>query len=145
MLRRMPNKLSARLSAVVDALPLRRGMRVLEIGCGPGAAAREVAIRIAPGYVLGIDRSRTAIAQARAASADLLNAKHMALRCVAIEDFALAADEPPFDLALAVRVGVLDGRHPDKQARALERIRCALAKRGTFWLGDGADLHRVAL
>lgn len=141
----MPSKLSARLTAVVEALPLRRGMRVLEIGCGPGAAAREIAVRIAPGYVLGIDRSRTAIAQARAACSDLLSAKKMGLRCVAIEDFTLAENEPPYDLALAVRVGVLDGRHPEKQERALERIRHALTARATLWLGDGPDIHRFRL
>ena len=56
--------LSARLKAIVDALPLKPGLRVLEIGCGPGAAAREVAARIGSGYVLGIDRSPRAIAQA---------------------------------------------------------------------------------
>ncbi|MER8437086.1 class I SAM-dependent methyltransferase [Mesorhizobium sp. M1312] len=32
-------------------------MRVLEIGCGPGAAAREIARRIGDGHVLAIDRS----------------------------------------------------------------------------------------
>ena len=143
--RHMPNKLSVRLAAVVDALPLQKGMRVLEIGCGPGAAAREIALRIAPGYVLGIDRSRTAIAQARAACSDLLRSKAMGLRCVAIEDFALARDEPPYDLALAVRVGVLDGRHPDRQERALESIRNALTSRGTLWLGDGPSIHRLPL
>ena len=31
--------LSPRLREVVDALPLVEGMGVLEIGCGPGAAA----------------------------------------------------------------------------------------------------------
>ena len=120
-------------------------MRVLEIGCGPGAAAREIAERVAPGYVLGIDRSRKAIAQARAACADLLQAKRMGLRCVAIEDFELAEDAAPYDLAFAVRVGVLDGRHPAKQARALERIRAALTKRGSLWIGDGADVQKLAL
>jgi protein-L-isoaspartate O-methyltransferase len=38
--------LSPRLAAIVEALPLRPGLRVLEIGCGPGAAARAVARRI---------------------------------------------------------------------------------------------------
>lgn len=141
----MTTKLSARLAAVVDALPLRKGMRVLEIGCGPGAAAREIALRVAPGYVLGIDRSHTAIAQARAACATLLHTSHMGLRCVAIEDFQRGVDEAPFDLALAVRVGVLDGRHPEQQQRALERIRAALTKRGSLWVGDGADLEKVTL
>jgi cyclopropane fatty-acyl-phospholipid synthase-like methyltransferase len=64
----MPQALSARLAAIVDALPLRPGLRVLEIGCGPGAAAREIARRIGEGHVLAIDRSATAIVQAKAAS-----------------------------------------------------------------------------
>nr|WP_287052844.1 methyltransferase domain-containing protein [Mesorhizobium sp.] len=64
----MANDLSPRLLAIVDALPLRQGTRVLEIGCGPGAAAREIARRIGDGYVLAIDRSAKAVAQATAAS-----------------------------------------------------------------------------
>lgn len=120
-------------------------MRVLEIGCGPGAAAREIAERVAPGYVLGIDRSRVAITQARAACANLLRAKRMGIRCVAIEDFELTEDDAPFDIAFAVRVGVLDGRHPHMQARAIERVRAALTKRGSFFVGDGADLRKIAL
>lgn len=60
--------LSPRLMVIVDALPLRHGIRVLEIGCGPGAAAREIARRIGRGHVLGIDRSAKAITLAKAAS-----------------------------------------------------------------------------
>ena len=56
--------LSARLREIVDALPLSAGMRVIEIGCGPGAAAREVAYRVGVGgRVLAVDRSPRAIAQ----------------------------------------------------------------------------------
>ena len=40
--------LSDRLAAIVDALPLQPGQRVLEIGGAPGAAAKEVARRIGP-------------------------------------------------------------------------------------------------
>jgi ubiquinone/menaquinone biosynthesis C-methylase UbiE len=55
--------LSPRLKAIVEALPLRPGLRVIEIGCGPGAAAREVAERVgASGHVLAVDRSAKAIA-----------------------------------------------------------------------------------
>lgn len=50
-----------RLTAVVDTLPLHTGIRVLEIGCGPGAAARAVARQIGQGYVLGIDSGQTAV------------------------------------------------------------------------------------
>ena len=48
--------LSPRLAAIVNALPLRPGMRVLEIGCGSGAAARAVVRRVEGGIVLAIDR-----------------------------------------------------------------------------------------
>ena len=34
-------RLSPRLLTILDALPLRAGARVLEIGCGPGALARD--------------------------------------------------------------------------------------------------------
>ena len=54
--------LSPRLKAIVDALPLRAGLRVIEIGCGPGAAAHEVAEHVgASGHVLAVDRSAKAI------------------------------------------------------------------------------------
>ena len=63
-------RLSPRLQAVVDALPLQPGSRVLEIGCGPGAAARAIANRLDTGHILAIDRSAKAIDQARANAAE---------------------------------------------------------------------------
>ena len=66
----MASRLSPRLAALVDALPLHPGMRVLEVGCGPGAAARAVADRLTTGQVLAVDRSAAAVAQAVRATAD---------------------------------------------------------------------------
>jgi hypothetical protein len=67
--------LSPRLLAVVDALPLRPGLRVLEIGGAPGAAAREVASRVGPsGHVLVLDRSRAGIRLTELNCAALLDA-----------------------------------------------------------------------
>ena len=61
--------LSSRLRQIVDALPLTPGLRVIELGCGPGAAAREVAERVGPtGHVLAVDRSAKAIAQLTASA-----------------------------------------------------------------------------
>lgn len=61
----MTAELSPRLAAVVAALPLRSGMRVLEIGGAPGAAARAVAARIGDGHVLVMDRSAKGVALTR--------------------------------------------------------------------------------
>jgi SAM-dependent methyltransferase len=137
--------LSPRLSALVAALPLRPGMRVLEIGCGPGAAARAAAARIGAGFVLAIDRSERAIALARAGSAAELASGRLALRCVAAEAFVLEPGEPPFDLAFAFRVGALDGRHPAAGRVARARIAAALAPAGRLFIDGGTPLIEIEL
>jgi cyclopropane fatty-acyl-phospholipid synthase-like methyltransferase len=141
----MAGGISARLAEVVAALPLAPGMRVLEIGCGPGAAAREVARRIGDGHVLAIDRSARAIAQARAGCAAEIAAGRLSLRQVAAEEFALLPGEAPFDLAFAVRVGALVGRHPEAGQRALARIRAALAPGGRLLIDGGDPLREAPL
>jgi SAM-dependent methyltransferase len=137
--------LSPRLAEVVEALPLCDGMRVLEIGCGPGAAARAVAVRIGNGHVLAIDRSAKAIGQARDGSADLISAGRLSLRCVAAEDFVLEAGEAPFDIAFAVRVGALDGRHLASGVKALPRIAAALVPGGRLFIDGGSPLRELKL
>jgi cyclopropane fatty-acyl-phospholipid synthase-like methyltransferase len=135
--------LSARLAAVVEALPLARGMRVLEIGCGPGAAAREVARRVAPGHVVAIDRSAKAVAQAERACASEITAGLLTVRLAAIEDLELGQDEQPFDLAFAIRVGALDGRHPAAGERALHRLSALLAPGARLFVDGGDPLREV--
>lgn len=129
--------LSPRLRAVVDALPLRPGMRVLEIGGAPGAAARAVARIVAPGgHVLVVDRSATGIRQTESAAAEEIDAGLLSVLNASVEDLELPAGTAPFDLAFACRVGVLDGRHPAARPRALERIRAALVPGGPLFV-DG--------
>lgn len=115
-----------RIVAYVAALPLRADMRVLEIGCGPGVAARLVARGLTMGRIVAIDRSARAINQAIAGSAAELATGRLEFRQSAIETFALAPGEALFDLAFAMRVGALDGRHPELETAALSRIRAAL-------------------
>lgn len=52
----MEHKLSKRLKDIVLALPLKEGIRVLKIGCGPSAMAREISKQIGIGHILAIDR-----------------------------------------------------------------------------------------
>ncbi|MER9776605.1 methyltransferase domain-containing protein, partial [Mesorhizobium sp. M0220] len=134
-----------RLLEIIHALPWRPGMRVLEIGGGPGAAAREIARRIGGGHVLAIDRSAKAIAQAGAASRAEIAAGRLSLRQVAIEDFELEADEKRFDIAVAVRVGALDGRHPEAGKIALQRLGAVLTAQGRLFIDGGDPLREIAI
>jgi cyclopropane fatty-acyl-phospholipid synthase-like methyltransferase len=127
----------------VDALPLQPHSRVLEIGCGPGAAARAVAARLGTGHILAIDRSARAIAQARANAAEEIASGRMSVREVAVEQFALQPDEARFDIVFAVRVGALDGRHPEAGKQALERIAAALAPGGRLFVDGGQPLREI--
>lgn len=141
----MPAHLSPRLAAVVDALPLQPHFRVLEIGCGPGAAARAVAARLTTGHILAVDRSAAAIAQAEAASVDEIRSGRMSVRRVAAEEFVLRAGEEPFDLVFAVRVGALDGRHPQAGQQVLKRIAEATTSDARLFIDGGDPLREVPI
>ncbi len=139
----VPVRLSPRLSAIVNALPLQPHSRVLEIGCGPGAAARAVAGRLTTGHILAVDRSATAVAQARAAAAEEIGSGRMSVRQVAAEDFVLLPDEEPFDLVFAVRVGALDGRHPEAGERVLRRLGEATRTDARLFVDGGDPLREL--
>jgi cyclopropane fatty-acyl-phospholipid synthase-like methyltransferase len=130
----MTARVSSRVAGYVHALPLRPGLRVLEIGCGPGVAAREVSRRIGDGKIVAIDRSETAIRLATAGAASEIAAGRLEFRTVAIEDFEREPGEEPFDLAFAMRVGALDGRHPEAGRRAMARLKAALRPEGLLFL-----------
>ncbi|WP_257154286.1 class I SAM-dependent methyltransferase [Paracoccus pantotrophus] len=98
----MAPRISNRIASFVDALPLAPGQRVLEIGCGPGVAAREVSRRVGSGFVLAIDRSAKAIESAMAGSSTEIATGRLRFLQAAIEDFELPPDEAPFDLAFAM-------------------------------------------
>jgi cyclopropane fatty-acyl-phospholipid synthase-like methyltransferase len=137
--------LSPRLASIVDALPVQPNSRVLEIGCGPGAAARAVAARLTTGHILAIDRSASAIAQARAGAADEIAAGRMSARQAAVEDFVLRADEDPYDVVFAIRVGALDGRHPQVVERALRRIASATTAGARLFIDGGDPLRELTI
>lgn len=118
-------------------------MRVLEIGCGPGAMARAIARRIGNGHILGIDRSAKAIRQAIENSSEEIVAGTLSFRQCAIEHFTLASGEKRFDLVIAVRVGALDGRHPEIEQQALKQIDGVLTKTGTIYVDGGNPLKEI--
>jgi precorrin-6B methylase 2 len=136
---------SPRLLAVVNALPLKPYSRVLEIGCGPGAAAREVAARLDTGHILAVDRSATAIARATAGAAQAIAAGRMSVRQVAAEDFVLEAGEQPYDLVFAIRVGGLDGRHPGVGRLILRRLAAATTADARLFIDGGSPLRELPI
>jgi SAM-dependent methyltransferase len=141
----MSPSVSPRIAEFVRALPLRNGLRVLEIGCGPGVAAREVLRRISTGYVLAIDRSEKAVALAIKGSVDEIATGMLEFRCLAAEDFILLPWDDRFDLAFAMRVGALDGRHPALKDKVLLNLKSALKPDGRLFIDGGSPLREISL
>ena len=95
--------------------------------------------------VLAIDRSATAIAQARAVARAEVKSGRLTFRCVVAEDFELQPGEALYDITLAVRVGALDGRYPEAGKLALQRIAAALTARGRLFIDGGDPLRELPL
>ena len=76
---------------------------------------------------------------------DRRRGERLSFRVVAVEDFELEAGEEPFDLAFAVRVGALDGRHPELEALARRRIADALTPHGRLFIDGGDPLREIRL
>lgn len=138
------SKLSPRLEAVLDALPIHTGSRILEIGCGPGALARAIARKLTNGKIVAIDRSEKAIAQATKSSLDLIKDGRLEYRRCKAEEFSRKRNEQPFEFAVAIRVGALDGRHPKLEALVLERIASSLTRNGKIFIDGGAPLCELS-
>lgn len=141
----MKPAISQRLLKIVSALPLQNGMRVLEIGCGTGLAAREIAARFTNIYILGIDRSAKAIRQSIKNCTAAITAGKADFRRVAIENFDNIKEEGIFHLAFAIRVGALDGRHPEIELPALNNIARALCPEGKLFIDEGNQLKEISI
>jgi ubiquinone/menaquinone biosynthesis C-methylase UbiE len=121
---------SARLRAIVDALDVRPGDQVLEIGCGHGVAASYVCERLGDGGVLvAVDRSPKMIEAAVRRNAEHVRTGRAEFLIAALESLDLGNRR--FDTIFAVRVGLFH-RDPDR-ARALAEP----------WLAPGGTLHAV--
>lgn len=119
-------KIPERLRWAVDGLDLRRGSRVLEIGCGRGHAALLVCERLealGPGSVTAVDRSAPAVA----ATEHRLAAHVETGRARVVR--ATLADLQPVDIAgasadaiLAVNVNVFWTAPAAPELAAIERL-----------------------
>jgi SAM-dependent methyltransferase len=80
---------------------LERGRRLLDVGCGPGTLTVDLASRIAPGQVVGIDLAESVIEEARAHAAEA-GVDNVRFRVGDFRDAGL--DEGAFDVVHAHQV-----------------------------------------
>jgi SAM-dependent methyltransferase len=121
----------ARIAWLVDLLAVERGQRLLELGCGRGVAVDLVCERLGGGHVVGLDRSATAIAAARARNRDWLASGV----CSFVEGPVTALDTLDlgrFDSVFAMNVNLFWVRPAATELRLLRR---SLAPGGRLHLG----------
>ena len=101
IMRRRPSN-RERNDRTLALLELRPGEVVLEVGFGPGLALEEAARRVAPGAVVGLERSELMLGAVRRRNRAALAAGSMELLLGGTE--ALAARPARFDKAFAINV-----------------------------------------
>ncbi len=93
-----------RLTWAVDRLDVRPDQRILEVGCGPGVAARLIADRLGSGVVIGIDRSATAIDRATKRNAEHITAGRAQFHTTDLAGYRHTG--PGFDTVVAMNVNL---------------------------------------
>ena len=122
--------MSPRIRWAVELLDVAPSDRILEIGCGPGAAASLVCERLDTGRLTAIDRSAPAVERARTT-----NAAHVDAGRLVLDRTELARlDAPPaaFDKAFAVNVNLFWTGPALAEGAVLGRV-----------LRPGAQIHLV--
>jgi ubiquinone/menaquinone biosynthesis C-methylase UbiE len=97
---------------------LRPGMRVLDLGCGPGSITLGLAETVAPGEVIGVDLQPSQVAQAQAlgAARGMMNA-----RFEVADVYRLPFPDGSFDAAFA-HVVLMHLREPVRALAEMRRV-----------------------
>ena len=80
---------------------LRPGMRLLDVGCGPGTITVDLAARVKPGSATGVDRERAVIAEA---ARQLGTGEPANVHFRITDAYSLGFDDQSFDVAHAHQV-----------------------------------------
>lgn len=107
---------------------LRPGLRLLDVGCGPGTLTVDLARRVSGGRVVGIDRAPDVLQQAAAHAVSAAVAVDFAVGDV----YALAFPDAAFDVVHAHQVL----QHLTDPVRALREMRRVLAPGGILAVRD---------
>lgn len=102
-------------------------MSLLDVGCGPGTITADLAGRVDPGPVLGLDREASVIDEARRAFADVAN-----LRFEVGDVYGLAAADATYDVVYAHQVL----QHLSAPIAALAEMRRVLVPGGLLAVRD---------
>ena len=124
MAHRASNRL--RNARTLDLLDVGPGQRVLEVGCGPGLSLEGILARSSSTTVVGVDRSRTMLAQAARRNRGGVRSGRLVLREGDIEEGVAVDDLAPFDRVLLVNV-IMFFQRP---VETLGRLRTLLCEGG---------------
>lgn len=109
---------------------LRSGLALLDVGCGPGTITLDLARRVEPGAVLGVDASTEVITRAEAAR---VREGVDTARFATGDVYALDLDDGSFDVVHAHQVL----QHLSDPVRALGELRRVLRPDGLLAVRDG--------
>ena len=107
---------------------LRPGLDLLDVGCGPGTITVDLARRVAPGRVVGIDRAPDVLAQASAHA----SAAGISIEWRVADVYSLPFQEASFDVVHAHQVL----QHLTDPVRALAALRRVLRPGGLLAVRD---------
>jgi len=115
-----------------EILGLKQGMKVLDAGCGTGAVTRNIAVKVSPGEVFGVDIDSLFVNEARklAANEGLGNVRY---DLGDVND--LKYSDGTFDLSYC-RLVLMHVKDPIKTVKELERV---TKKEGVVAVSDNDD------